>query len=140
MPWRKQNNCHPVGRINQLINAQGRERQCQDGDGQDQNGHQNPVRNPREVAYEQLAEEARAAAWGSITSGRSSIHCGKRYIMNLTYSNILILRMAQLLRWNACMRNLWNAVTQGKLWEAKAYLCLGNRVCRLILCFNYISH
>ena len=49
-----------------LINAQGR----QDGDGQYANGHQNPVRNPRQVACEQL---------------------------NLTYSNILILRMAQLL-------------------------------------------
>ena len=47
---------------------------------------------------------------GSITSGRSSVDCGKRYIvnltysnsvnliiMNLTYSNILILRVAQLL-------------------------------------------
>ena len=61
MPRQKQNNRHPVGRINQLINAQGRERQRQDGDGQDANGHQNPVRNPRQVAYEQLAEEARAA-------------------------------------------------------------------------------
>ena len=60
MPRQTQNNRHPVGWINQLINAQGHEGQRRDGDGQD---GRILLEIHNKLAHEQLAEEARAGEW-----------------------------------------------------------------------------